>query len=82
MDLDAIISAAADDADQFLAGAASMAEARPAIRDYLQENFPDLGPADVHRVVAGLFALLDDEGFFAISTGGDTWADGVGGFEE
>lgn len=81
MDLDAIITAAADDADQFLAGVTTMTEARPAIREYLKENFPDLSPADVPRVVAGLFALLEDEGFFEIEAGGDSWADGVGGSE-
>jgi hypothetical protein len=82
MDLDAIINAAADDADLFLTGVASMTEARPVIRDYLKENFPDLAPADVSRVIAGLFALLEDEGFFESGARHDAWADGVGGLEE
>jgi len=75
MNLDAIINAAADEADDFLAGVRSMAEARPAIRDYLKENFPDLGPAESQRVTAGLLAILEEEGFFAAGGEEGSWAD-------
>jgi hypothetical protein len=78
MDLEAIINAAADDADGFLAGVGSMTEARPAIRDYLKENYPKLGPVEVQRVTAGLLALLDDEGFFEAAGGGDAWSEETG----
>jgi len=64
VDLNQIIGAAADDADEFLAHVASRAEARAAIREYLDQNHPELSKADVPRVVAGLMVLLDEEGFF------------------
>lgn len=67
-DLNQIIGAVADDADDFLADVTSRAEARAAIRAYLDENYPELGEADVPRVVAGLIVLLDDEGFFDTRT--------------
>jgi len=77
MDLDAIISAAADEADEFLTGVSTMTEARPMIRDYLKSRHPKLGPVDVQRVTAGLLAILEEEGFFEASSGpGDSWADG------
>lgn len=79
MNLQAIIDAAADDADDFLSGVTSMTEARPAIRDYLEQNHPDLAAADVQRVIAGVLAILDDEGFFGITGGTDSWAEESGG---
>jgi hypothetical protein len=75
MDLEAIISTAADQADEFLAGVTSMTEARPAIRDYLKENHPKLGPLDVQRVTAGLLAILEEEGFFEVGAASDSWDD-------
>jgi len=66
VDLNQIIGAAADDADNFLAHVTTRAEARAAIRAYLTENHPDLKDADVPRVVAGLMVVLDDESFFDV----------------
>lgn len=74
MNLQAIIDAAANDADDYLAGVTSMTEARPAIRDFLDEHYPDLQPVDVPRVVAGVLAILDDEGFFGTTGAKDAWA--------
>jgi len=77
MDLDAIISTAADEADDFLNGVTTMTEARPVIRDYLKTRQPRLGPLEVQRVTAGLLAILEEEGFFeAGNARGDSWADG------
>lgn len=64
VDLNQIIGTAADEADDFLAHVTSRAEARAAIREYLDAHHPELSEADVPRVVAGLMVLLDDEGFF------------------
>ena len=76
MDLEAIISTAADEADEFLAGFATMTEARPAIRDYLKARHPGLGPLDAQRVTAGVLAILDEEGFFEAGTSRDSWTGG------
>jgi len=80
MSVQEIINAAADDADDFLAGVSSMTEARPAIRDYLKARHPSLAPPDEARVIAGLLALLEEEGFFASAAGDDGTEDtGSGG---
>lgn len=77
MDLDAIINAAANEADELLTGVTTMTEARPMLRDYLKSHHPKLGPIDAQRVLAGVLAILDEEGFFeAGNARGDSWADG------
>ena len=78
MNLEAIINAAADDADEFLAGTRSMTEARPAIRDYLKENHPNLSPMEAQQVTAGLLAILEEEGFFQGEVSEDSWDDATG----
>jgi hypothetical protein len=75
MDLNAIISAIADQADELLAGVASMTEARPAIREHLKDKHPKLGAVDVQRVTAGVLAILEDEGFFEVGAAKDSWDD-------
>lgn len=80
MSVQDIINAAADDADSFLSGVSSMTEARPAIRDYLKAHHPQLAPADEARVIAGLLAVLEEEGFFEAAAGDDSMEDtGSGG---
>jgi hypothetical protein len=80
MSVQDIIDAAADDADEFLAGVSSMTEARPVIREYLKTNHPPLAPADEARVIAGLLAILEEEGFFESAAGDDGMDDpGSGG---
>ncbi|MBE2216067.1 MAG: hypothetical protein IAE82_19495 [Opitutaceae bacterium] len=69
MSVQDIIHAAADDADDYLAGISSMTEARPAIREYLKSNHPALAPADEARVIAGVLAILEEEGFFEAAAG-------------
>ena len=75
MDLNAIISAVADQADELLAGVATMTEAWPAIREYLKGKHPKLGVLDVQRVTAGVLAILEEEGFFEVGATNDSWDD-------
>lgn len=76
MNLQAIIAAAADEADEFLSGVNNAAEARPAIQEWLADNHPELAADDRQKVLQGLVALLDREGFFdADSRGGNGWGD-------
>jgi len=79
MNVQEIINTAADDADDFLAGVSSMTEARPAIRDYLKANHPTIAPADEARVIAGLLAILEEEGFFEAAAGPEELDDAVSG---
>jgi len=69
MSVQDIINAAADDADELLVGVSTMTEARPAIRDYLKARHPTLVPTDEARVIAGVLAILEEEGFFESSAG-------------
>ena len=69
MKLQAIISAAADEADGFLGGVTSPAEARPLIVEWLTDNQPGLTAPDRQKVVQDLLALLEREGFFETKAG-------------
>jgi hypothetical protein len=75
MDLNDIISAAADEADDFLSSVTNKSEARTVILTWLSDNHPDLSPGDSARVTSGLIKLLDGEGFFDTrgGAGGDEW---------
>ncbi len=75
MNIQEIINTVADDADDFLSGVSSMTEARPAIREYLKSSYPKLSTEEGVRVVAGILAILGEEGFFEGSGKGDSWAD-------
>ena len=80
MNVQDIINAAADDADDFLAGISSMTEARPAIREYLQSNYPGLPAPDQERIVAGVLAILEEEEFFQAAGRNEAFGDaGAGG---
>ena len=67
MKLQAIISAAADEADGFLGGVTSPAEARPLILEWLTDNQPGLTAPDRQKVVQDLLAVLEREGFFELA---------------
>jgi hypothetical protein len=74
MNLQSIIAAAADEADEFLSGVRSAAEARPAIEEWLSDRHPELGANDRKSVLQGLIALLAREGFFETdSRGANVW---------
>ena len=56
MNLQAIISAAADEADGFLHGVVNPVEAKPLIVEWLADNQPGLTAPDRQKVVQGLLA--------------------------
>jgi hypothetical protein len=76
MELEAIINAVADEADDFLAGITTKAEARTVILSYLGDHYPDLAPGACARVASGLLAILDREGFFDTRGPRDAWSEG------
>jgi len=71
MNHQALIDATASEADTFLAGISSMTEARAAILDHLKTRFPKLSPSDHPLIVAGVLAILQEEGFFEGTAGAD-----------
>ena len=84
MTLEQIINEAADEADSVLAGIRSAKDARPVIQEWLSEHHGELSQADRQKVAAGVFSLLQREGFFDVSerrTGmfGDDDIEEVGG---
>jgi len=64
MDTEQIINAIADEADDFLATAPSAKDARTVVREYLAANYPGLSENETAEVMKGLFAILNEEGFF------------------
>ena len=81
MNLQSIINAAADEADEFLDGITTAAEARPAIAEWVNDNHPELTAADRQKAMQGILALLGREGFFEGRGRGDAWGEtgGEGG---
>lgn len=73
----AVINAAADEADTLLQGAANPAEAKPLLLEWLADNQPAMPKPERLEVVAGVLTLLEREGFFTGAAGGDDW-DGPG----
>ena len=69
----AVIKAAADEADSLLEGIANPAEAKPALMEWLADNHSALTKPERLQVVAGVLSLLAREGFFEGAAGGDDW---------
>ena len=68
-----IVNTAADEADDFLRGVTSVSEAKPVILEWLADRHPGLPPPERQKIVQGLLALLDREGFFEATCIGDSW---------
>lgn len=66
MDLERIINEAADEADEVLAGVRVPKEARPVILEWIAERHPELSSPDRAKVSAGVFSILQGEGFFDV----------------
>lgn len=71
----AVINAAADEADTLLEGVATPTEAKPILAEWVTDNYPALPKPERAEAVAGVIELLEREGFFAVSAGGDPSAD-------
>ena len=63
MDLSSIIDEIASQADDFLASAANRREARAGIDELVNTDYPRLSPGDHKKVVEGVMAILEQEGF-------------------
>lgn len=68
----AVINAAADDADSLLEGIATPAEAKPLLREWLADHHPAIAPTERDEIVAGILSLLAREGFFEAAAGDET----------
>ncbi len=80
INVQAVINAAADEADNLLEGVANAAEAKPLLREWLADNHPSIPKAERDKIVVGVIGLLEREGFFGSSGHGDSWDDaGEGG---
>lgn len=71
MDLPAIIATICDEADDFLADATKRDEARAGIAEWLTMNHPKLPAADRKTVTLEVLKILDREGFFERTAGGE-----------
>jgi hypothetical protein len=71
VDPDSIIAQIANEADDLLAGAGNRKEARADLAELLDADHPKLSPADRKKVIEGVIAILDKEGFFEAEPGGD-----------
>lgn len=79
MEIQEIINALADEADEILDGVSTKKEARTILRDYLDGNHPELDQTERGQVLAELFEILEGEEFFEASTGTDLRFDGLEG---
>ena len=75
MNLHDIIDAVADQADDFLAGADNRAQARAGIMELLNADYPGLTHADRKTVADRVMDILDREGFFESTPGGESEPD-------
>ena len=77
-----LINRIADNADDFLVEASNRIQARAAIEELLSADHPGLSPADRTKVIAGVIAILEKEGFFEGSKGDNVWDAEVAGDED
>lgn len=64
MILKAIINEIADQADDLLEGVSKRDEARAAVAELLTIKHPSLSGLDRTKVIDGVMAILEEEGFF------------------
>lgn len=64
MNLQVIIHDIASRADDVLAGASNRAQARAGVEELITLDFPETAPPDRRKVVDGVMAILEAEGFF------------------
>ena len=71
VELNGIISEICDEADDFLAGVTRRDEAKAGIAELLTIRHSDLTPADRKAVTDQSMRILEREGFFNRTAGGD-----------
>ena len=79
VNLQDIVNAAADEADDFLRGVTSIGEAKTVIAEWLADHHPRLSQPERQKIAQGLLAILDREGFFESTGFGDSWEGGETG---
>ncbi|HLP10178.1 MAG TPA: hypothetical protein VK178_18595 [Opitutaceae bacterium] len=67
----AVINAAADEADTLLEGIVKPADARPLLLEWLGEHHPGLTGSERDAIVGKVLSLLEHEGFFEAAVGDD-----------
>ena len=75
MQLDNIIGALADRADDLLVDVKNEKEARTSLAEILAKEHPKLSPAERLKVISEVLAILEEEDFFDSKGGGDRWSD-------
>ena len=78
MDLEAIITEVADEADSILSGVFARKDARTILSEHLQINHDELPPDDRLVVIRGVMDILQKEGFFRPDSSNteSVWAEG------
>ncbi len=74
MTLDSIADSIANQADDLLADAASVSEARANLAELLSSKYPKLSGVERQSVINGVIRILQDEGFFEVELGGNAGA--------
>ena len=83
MSLKPVIDDIADQADDFLDGVTTRADARAAISEQITIMYPTLTGSERAKVIEGVILVLEDEGFFDLGSSsaeeaeGNTDIDGV-----
>lgn len=72
MNLSAIINDIADQADDFLDGVTTRADAKAAISEQLTIKYPKLAGPERTKVIDGVLAVLNEEGFFELGSSSDS----------
>lgn len=67
----AVIDAAADEADGLLEGIVNAEAARPVLLEWLGDNHPEFAQQEREAIVAKVLQLLVHEGFFELAAGTD-----------
>ncbi|MFT3781178.1 MAG: hypothetical protein QM790_04115 [Nibricoccus sp.] len=82
MNLNSVINDIADQADDFLEGVTDKKDARAAISEQLSIKYPGLNGIERGKVVDGVLAILDGEGFFELGSASGSEDDEAEGGEE
>jgi hypothetical protein len=72
MTLSDIINDLADQVDDFLDGVTKRDEARAGISEQITIKYPKLDGPDRSKVIDGVLAVLDEEGFFELGSASDS----------
>lgn len=69
MKLERVVDEVANEADSVLVDCINAKQARQALADHLEANYPELSHRDHQEVVNQVIQILDEEGFFGTHHG-------------